>query len=51
MGKLTFHNQNKTTYFMHEALSREVFAKGALFSSNAIMKMKPNVYNFKDILN
>ena len=51
LHKVTFHNQNKTTYFMHEALSREVFAKGALFSSNAIMKMKPNVYNFKDILN
>ena len=51
LHKVTFHNQNKTTYFMHEALSREVFAKGALFSSNAIMKMKPNIYNFKDILN
>jgi 4-hydroxy-tetrahydrodipicolinate reductase len=51
LHKVTFHNQNKTSYFMHEALSREVFAKGALFSSNAIMKMKPKVYNFKDILN
>ena len=51
LHKVTFHNQNKTSYFMHEALSREVFAKGALFSSNAIMKMKPKLYNFKDILN
>ena len=51
LHKVTFHNKNKTSYFMHEALSREVFAKGALFSSNAIMKMKPKVYNFKDILN
>lgn len=49
--KVTFFNESKTYYFMHEALSREVFAQGALFSSKIIIKLKPSIYNFKDILN
>ena len=49
--KLSFYNQSKTYCFMHEALSREVFAQGAMLSSMKIRKLKPKVYSFKDILN
>ena len=49
--KVTFYNKTKSNYFKHEALSRDVFAQGALFSSKIIVGLEPNIYKFKDILN
>ena len=49
--KITFYNENKIKSFKHEALSRDIFAKGALRSSKAIKKLKPNLYKISDILN
>ena len=49
--KVTFYNKTKSNYFKHEALSRDVFAQGALFSSKIIVGLEPNIYGFKDILN
>ena len=49
--KIIFYNENKIKSFKHEALSRDIFAKGALRSSKAIKKLKPNLYKISDILN
>ena len=49
--KITFYSKNGSSYFMHEALSRDVFAQGALLSSKIVGGLKPNIYKFKDILN
>ena len=49
--KVSFYNKSKTYCFMHEALSREVFAHGALSSCKKLIKLKPKVYSFKDLLN
>ena len=49
--KITFYNENKIKSFKHEALSRDIFAKGALRSSKVIKKLKPNLYKISDILN
>ena len=49
--KITFYNENKIKSFKHEALSRDIFAKGALRLPKAIKKLKPNLYKISDILN
>ena len=49
--KITFYSKNRSSYFMHEALSRDVFAQGALLSSKIVGGLEPNIYKFKDILN
>mgnify|MGYP001361355194 CR=1 FL=1 len=49
--KIAFYNKNKINTFKHEALSRDVFARGALQSVKAIKKLKPNIYKISDILN
>ena len=49
--KITFYSKNRSSYFMHEALSRDVFAQGALLSSKIVVGLEPNIYKFKDILN
>ena len=49
--KITFYSKNGSSYFMHEALSRDVFAQGALLSSKIVGGLEPNIYKFKDILN
>tara|TARA_B100001113_G_scaffold201643_1_gene165233 strand:- start:1876 stop:2532 length:657 start_codon:yes stop_codon:yes gene_type:complete len=49
--KITFYNKNKVNLFKHEALSRDIFAKGALHSSKVIKSLKPNIYKLSDILN
>ena len=49
--KITFYSKNRSSYFMHEALSRDVFAQGALLSSKIVRGIEPNIYKFKDILN
>ena len=49
--KITFTNEEKSIYFKHEALSRDIFATGALECAANIHKLKPNLYNFEDIIN
>ena len=49
--KITFYNKNKVNLFKHEALTRDVFAEGALHSSKVIKNLKPNIYKLSDILN
>ena len=49
--KITFYSKNRSSYFMHEALSRDVFAQGALLSSKIVGGLEPNIYKFKDVLN
>ena len=49
--KITFTNEETSIYFKHEALSRDIFATGALECAANIHKLKPNLYNFGDIIN
>ena len=49
--KITFTNEETSIYFKHEALSRDIFATGALECAANIHKLKPNLYNFEDIIN
>ena len=49
--KITFINKEKSIYFKHEALSRDIFGTGALECAVNIQKLEPNVYKFEDIIN
>ena len=49
--KITFINEETSIYFKHEALSRDIFATGALECAANIHKLEPNLYNFEDIIN
>ena len=49
--KITFTNEETSIYFKHEALSRDIFATGALECAANIHKLEPNLYNFEDIIN
>ena len=49
--KITFTNEETSIYFKHEALSRDIFATGALKCASKIHKLKPNIYKFEDIIN
>ena len=49
--KITFSNKEKSIYFKHEALSRDIFGTGALECAVNIQKLEPNVYKFEDIIN
>ncbi len=49
--KITFTNEEKSIYFKHEALSRDIFATGALECATKIHKLEPNIYKFEDIIN
>ena len=49
--KITFTNEETSIYFKHEALSRDIFATGALECAANIHKLKPSLYNFEDIIN
>ena len=51
MHKITFINEETSIYFKHEALSRDIFATGALECAANIHKLEPNLYNFEDIIN
>ena len=46
--KVTFKNSKNYSEFIHEALSRDVFADGALMSITKILDLKPNLYELSD---
>ena len=49
--KITFTNEETSIYFKHEALSRDIFASGALECASKINKLESNIYKFEDIIN
>ena len=49
--KITFINEESSIYFKHEALSRDIYAKGAIKSAMKIHNLEPNIYKFEDIIN
>ena len=49
--KVTFFSEELSTDFKHEALSRDVYANGAIKCAMTIHKLEPNVYKFEDIIN
>tara|TARA_B100001248_G_C27317300_1_gene425004 strand:+ start:258 stop:911 length:654 start_codon:yes stop_codon:yes gene_type:complete len=48
--KVTFKNKSSSFHFQHEALSRDVFADGALFCAKKLVELEPNLYAFRDII-
>ena len=46
--KIFFNNEEQNYCFKHEALSREVFASGALISAKKILELKPNLYSIDE---
>ena len=49
--KIMFCSDNGTVCFSHEALSRGIFAEGAITCAKSIGFNKPNLYSFEDIIN
>ena len=49
--KIMFCSDNRTICFSHEALSRKIFAEGAIMCAKSINFNKPNLYSFEDIIN
>ena len=49
--KIMFCSDNGTVCFSHEALSRGIFAEGAITCAKSIDFNKPNLYSFEDIIN
>ena len=49
--KIMFCSDNRTICFSHEALSRKIFAEGAITCAKSIDFNKPNLYSFEDIIN
>ena len=49
--KVTFFSEESSTDFKHEALSRDVYANGAIKCAMTIHRLEPNVYKFEDINN
>ena len=49
--KVTFFSEESSTDFKHEALSRDVYANGAIKCAMTIQRLEPNVYKFEDIIN
>ena len=49
--KIMFCSDNGTICFSHEALSRKIFAEGAITCAKSINFNKPNLYSFEDIIN
>ena len=49
--KIMFCSDNGTICFSHEALSREIFAEGAITCAKSLDFNKPNLYSFEDIIN
>ena len=46
--KVIFKNDNKYLEFQHEALSREVFATGALSAARKVIELSPNLYSIDE---
>ena len=49
--KITFLNEESSTDFKHESLSRDIYANGAIKCAMSIHKLEPNLYKFEDIIN
>ena len=49
--KIMFCSDNVTVCFSHEALSRKIFAEGAIICAKSIDFNKPNLYSFEDVIN
>tara|TARA_Y100000996_G_C22432501_1_gene606267 strand:- start:173 stop:826 length:654 start_codon:yes stop_codon:yes gene_type:complete len=49
--KITFLSEESSIDFKHEALSRDIYANGAIRCAMTIHKLEPNVYKFEDIIN
>ena len=49
--KVMFCSDNGIVCFSHEALSRKIFAEGAITCAKSIEFNKPNLYSFEDIIN
>ena len=49
--KILFCSDNGIVCFSHEALSRNIFAEGAIICAKSIDFNKPNLYSFEDIIN
>ena len=47
--KVVFIKKNSIKEFKHEALSRDVFAYGALYAAKKIHGLNPAIYRFQDI--
>jgi 4-hydroxy-tetrahydrodipicolinate reductase len=48
--QIFFSNEQEVIQLSHEALSRDTFAKGALFAAKALVLNPPGLYSLKDIL-
>jgi len=49
--KITFINEESSIDFKHEALSRDIYANGAIKCAMKIHNLEPNIYKFEDIIN
>ena len=49
--KITFINEESSIDFKHEALSRDIYANGAIKCATKIHNLEPNIYKFEDIIN
>ena len=43
--KVSFYNKENLRNFIHEALSRDIFAKGALKRAESLFQAKPGLYD------
>ena len=43
--KVSFYNKENVRNFIHEALSRDIFAKGALKRAESLFQAKPGLYD------
>ena len=49
--KILFCSDNGIVCFSHEALSRNIFAEGAIICAKSIDFHKPSLYSFEDVIN
>ena len=49
--KIIFKNDENQCCFIHEALSRNIFANGALYCAKIIYKLEPRIYKFEEMIN
>ena len=49
--KITFISEESSIDFKHEALSRDIYANGAIKCAMKIHNLEPNIYKFEDIIN
>ena len=49
--KITFTEDDVSYIFKHSAISRDVFGNGAIYCARRIIKLQPELYSFKKIIN